>query len=224
MQRIGDALASLTEGLFVATKREVHVARGCEPRLEQVFYRVEQYHHRSLVVERPTTIDESFGDAALERWVTPGIALVDRYDVVVRHQHRRGGGVRRSLPTKEQAEVGNAFTLEAFVHERVELFEQLHKCFEGRIAANIELSRNRRQLNHLRQPRGDVWARRCVRSHAQDRSDVRAEQLHRRAKRYRGCLASQLLRSRTAPSLGATQEAALQTNRRLRVARCAATE
>ena len=77
-------------------------------------------------------------------------------------------------------------TLEAFVHERVELFEQLHKCFEGRIAANIELSRNRRQLNHLRQPRGDVWARRCVRSHAQDRSDVRAEQLHRRAKRYRG--------------------------------------
>ena len=104
---------------------------GVKPAGEQVLDGLEDDRERALVVERAAPVDPAVLDAALERRVRPGVALVDRNDVVVRHQHDAAERMPRTPgPAEQQAELGDPLEVEVLVHQRVELGEEGDEVLE----------------------------------------------------------------------------------------------
>ena len=156
---VGDRFRGCAVGLFVAAEREVHVAGGDEPRGEQVLDRLEDDDERTLVVERPTSVHRAVGDAAFEGRVGPGVALVDRYDVVVRHEDERAiGCCAPPRPAEEQSELGVTLEFEGSVRERILLGDERDELVERCATTLVELSRDGRQLDHARESLGDSGA------------------------------------------------------------------
>ena len=155
-----DRLRRRAVGLLVAAEREVDVAGGDEPDREQVLDGLEDDDERTLVVERSAPVHRAVGDASLERRVRPRVALVDGYDVVVRHQHERAIGCRpppvqwKSRPKSVWRSSSRCAWTSGYSSAM-----RATKSSNGCVPAPVELGRHGRQLDHLRESLGDPGAR-----------------------------------------------------------------
>ena len=120
--------------LLVVPEDQVDVGCGREAGGEARLDRFEDRHERRLVVERPAAPDrgvvalaDEFGG---ERRMRPPAVVVDRDDILMRHQHR-SGPVAGAPPPVQQAAPGDHLALQRGVHEREEPLEVGVEAREG---------------------------------------------------------------------------------------------